>query len=535
MRRWSRRTAAISATTRPASRPARPASTFRCSSARSPPTTRSARRATILEQNIFGGMCARVCPTETLCEEACVREAAEGKPVAIGELQRYATDAMMETGKHPVCARGAHGQARRRRRRRAGRPRLRPSLARRRPRRRRSSSARPKDRRPQRIRHRRLQDAGRLRRARGRVHPRRSAASRSRPATRSAATSRWASCGRITTRSSSPSAWAASTRSASPARTCCQRRGRRRLSSPACARRRISPRLPVGRRVVVIGGGMTAIDIAMQSKRLGAEHVTIVYRRGPEHMRRAATSASSRRPMASRSASGRARSRSKAMTARCPASSSNARAMKTASSSAPARPSARGRHGVQGDRPDRRAPTCSAATARDGWRAAASRSTPSGAPACPASGRAATASVGGLDLTVAAVEDGKRRGALDRRCARLALELKESAHGRSSHDFLGIKSPNPFWLASAPPTDKEDNVVRAFKAGWGGVVWKTLGEDGRRSSTSPARATAPSMPGPPPHRLQQYRADHRPRPRDQSRRRSSRSSATGPTALWSSR
>ncbi len=43
--------------------------------------------------------------------------------------------------------------------------------------------------------------------------------------------------------------------------------------------------------------------------------------------------------------------------------------------------------------------------------------------------------------------------------------------------IAGIKSPNPFWLASAPPTDKEYNVVRAFKAGWGGVVWKTLGED----------------------------------------------------------
>jgi len=43
-------------------------------------------------------------------------------------------------------------------------------------------------------------------------------------------------------------------------------------------------------------------------------------------------------------------------------------------------------------------------------------------------------------------------------------------------DFIGIKSPNPFWLASAPPTDKEYNVVRAFEAGWGGVVWKTLGD-----------------------------------------------------------
>ncbi|MBD8891944.1 NAD-dependent dihydropyrimidine dehydrogenase subunit PreA [Roseibium litorale] len=43
-------------------------------------------------------------------------------------------------------------------------------------------------------------------------------------------------------------------------------------------------------------------------------------------------------------------------------------------------------------------------------------------------------------------------------------------------NFVGIKSPNPFWLASAPPTDKEYNVVRAYKAGWGGVVWKTLGD-----------------------------------------------------------
>src|SRR5215467_3068099 len=50
---------------------------------------------TIFEQNILGGMCARVCPTEQLCEEACVREAAEGKPVKIGQLQRYATDVAM--------------------------------------------------------------------------------------------------------------------------------------------------------------------------------------------------------------------------------------------------------------------------------------------------------------------------------------------------------------------------------------------------------------------------------------------------------
>ena len=50
----------------------------------------------ILEQNIMGAMCARVCPTEELCEEACVRSTHENKPVAIGLLQRYATDDVIE-------------------------------------------------------------------------------------------------------------------------------------------------------------------------------------------------------------------------------------------------------------------------------------------------------------------------------------------------------------------------------------------------------------------------------------------------------
>ena len=56
---------------------------------------------TIFDQNILGGMCARVCPTETLCEGACVREAAEGKPVEIGRLQRYATDTLIAKNAHP--------------------------------------------------------------------------------------------------------------------------------------------------------------------------------------------------------------------------------------------------------------------------------------------------------------------------------------------------------------------------------------------------------------------------------------------------
>ncbi|MGI9482236.1 MAG: NAD(P)-dependent oxidoreductase [Hyphomicrobiales bacterium] len=61
---------------------------------------------TIFDQNIMGGMCARVCPTETLCEEACVRNECEEKPVLIGQLQRFATDHAMERGVQPFT-RGA--------------------------------------------------------------------------------------------------------------------------------------------------------------------------------------------------------------------------------------------------------------------------------------------------------------------------------------------------------------------------------------------------------------------------------------------
>ncbi len=63
--------------------------------------TPEAAAKTILEQNILGGMCARVCPTEDLCEQACVRETAEGKPVEIGRLQRFATDTIMAKQGHP--------------------------------------------------------------------------------------------------------------------------------------------------------------------------------------------------------------------------------------------------------------------------------------------------------------------------------------------------------------------------------------------------------------------------------------------------
>ncbi len=64
----------------------------------------------ILEENIMGGACARVCPTEVLCEGGCVRTAQEGKPVTIGALQRFATDDMMTRGEQPFERADATGR-----------------------------------------------------------------------------------------------------------------------------------------------------------------------------------------------------------------------------------------------------------------------------------------------------------------------------------------------------------------------------------------------------------------------------------------
>jgi dihydropyrimidine dehydrogenase (NAD+) subunit PreT len=60
---------------------------------------------TILESNPLGGMCARVCPTENLCEAVCVRNTQEDRPVAIGRLQRHAVDALMESAKPQIFSR----------------------------------------------------------------------------------------------------------------------------------------------------------------------------------------------------------------------------------------------------------------------------------------------------------------------------------------------------------------------------------------------------------------------------------------------
>lgn len=72
--------------------------------------TPKAAAKTIFNQNILGGMCARVCPTETLCEQACVREKAEGKPVEIGRLQRFATDTLMAEGTQPYTRAASSGK-----------------------------------------------------------------------------------------------------------------------------------------------------------------------------------------------------------------------------------------------------------------------------------------------------------------------------------------------------------------------------------------------------------------------------------------
>lgn len=62
---------------------------------------------TILEANPLGGMCARVCPTENLCEQVCVRNTQEGKPVQIGRLQRHAVDALMASAQPQLFTRAA--------------------------------------------------------------------------------------------------------------------------------------------------------------------------------------------------------------------------------------------------------------------------------------------------------------------------------------------------------------------------------------------------------------------------------------------
>ena len=236
---------------------------------------------TILSENIMGGMCARVCPTEVLCEQACVRNAHEERPVDIGLLQRYATDPVLASGTQlferaessgkrvavvgggPAALSCAHRLA---------------CLGH-------AVTIMNRD--------------GKL----GGLNEYGIAAYKTVDDFAQREVAWILSIGGIEVRIG-----VSLGRDPSLAKLCraydavflavglagVNKLGLESEHLPGVvdavkyiAELRQAPdksRLPVGRRVVVIGGGMTAIDVAVQSKRLGAEDVTIVYRRGREHM-----------------------------------------------------------------------------------------------------------------------------------------------------------------------------------------------------------------------------------------------------------
>ncbi|SPH18434.1 NAD-dependent dihydropyrimidine dehydrogenase subunit PreT [Defluviimonas aquaemixtae] len=244
-------------------------------------STPEAAAKTIFDQNILGGMCARVCPTETLCEEACVREVAEGKPVEIGRLQRFATDTLMSKDTHPyargkatgktvaVVGAGPAGLAAAHRLAMKGHDVV-------------IYDARPK--------------AGGLNEY--------GIASYKTPGGFAQAEVDWLlKIGGIklgTGRSLGRDLTLDALREDHDAvLLACGLAGVNALGAEGedlgnvldavefiAGLRQTEDKstLPIGRDVVVIGGGMTAVDAAVQSKLLGAENVTIVYRRGPEKM-----------------------------------------------------------------------------------------------------------------------------------------------------------------------------------------------------------------------------------------------------------
>ena len=237
---------------------------------------------TILASNILGGMCARVCPTETLCEEVCVREIAEGKPVRIGELQRYATDVYMrQEGRQPferaaptgkriaVVGGGPAGLSCAHRLAMHGHDVV-------------IYDARPKL---------------------GGLNEYGIAAYKSTNGFAQAEVDFVLSIGGISveggkvlgrdfTIAELRKSFDAVFIGLGLAGVNALGLAEESLDGVADAVAYIADirqaadlsKLPVGRQIVVVGGGMTAIDIASQSKRLGAEDVTIVYRRGPEKM-----------------------------------------------------------------------------------------------------------------------------------------------------------------------------------------------------------------------------------------------------------
>ena len=238
---------------------------------------------TILDANIMGGMCARVCPTETLCEQACVREAAEGKPVRIGMLQRYAVDAMMATGKHPYARAASTGK-------RAAVVGAGPAgLA--------CAHALALEGHDVVIFEARPKVAGLNEYGIAAYKTTNDFAARKAAFILSVGgveVKTGAALGRdITLQALRQNYDAVFLAVGLPGTNKLGVRGEDTLANIEDALTFISElrqaknleELPIGRRVVVIGGGMTAIDAAVQAKRLGAELVTIVYRRGLEDMK----------------------------------------------------------------------------------------------------------------------------------------------------------------------------------------------------------------------------------------------------------
>ncbi len=243
--------------------------------------TAEAAAKTIFGQNILGGMCARVCPTEQLCEEACVREAAEGKPVEIGRLQRFATDTLMEKGVHPftrapktgrkvaVVGAGPAGLAAAHRLAMKGHAVV-------------IFDARPKP---------------------GGLNEYGIATYKTTGGFAQAEVEWLMKIGGITVRHGQALGrdvtLASLTTSYDAVLLAVGLQGVNALTATGADKSNVADavdfiaglrqagdkaKVPVGRDVVVIGGGMTAVDAAVQSKLLGAENVTIVYRRGQAGM-----------------------------------------------------------------------------------------------------------------------------------------------------------------------------------------------------------------------------------------------------------
>ena len=236
---------------------------------------------TILSENIMGGMCARVCPTEVLCEEACVRNLHEDKPVEIGLLQRYATDPIFEqnnqlferaasTGKKvAVVGGGPAGLSCAHRLAVLGH----------------DVVVFNRDSKP------------------GGLNEYGIAAYKTINDFAQTEVDYILSIGGIELRNNSPLASAAELSDLCEEYDAVFLGVGLELSNSLgiegedmtgvlnaieyiadLRQAEDKSKLPVGRNVVVIGGGMTAIDVAVQSKRLGAEQVHLVYRRGPEQM-----------------------------------------------------------------------------------------------------------------------------------------------------------------------------------------------------------------------------------------------------------